>query len=327
MVYLILILCLCSSVSVYAADPVLSFPGMGVDTYVLAYPTNTNVIQMINTIGARYVRDEYNWQRAEKEKGKFIIDHRMLQYIDKLNALNIKPILILCYSNPNYSNDKTNRIGPNNAESLKQFIEYVSFMVSNFKGKVYAWEIWNEPDNQHSWKPKPNSKAYSSLVKHVAPIIRKIDPHTLIVAGAFWKPNPEFLKSLQEIDALVDVDVISFHWYTFPRPPDQGFKPNSMDLTSVRSFIQKIKSLGKRAWITELGYPTYSDAYGVSEVQQAEYLKKQLVIAANMGAEVCIIYNLIDGGLDPKNKELHFGLFRFDGTAKPAAEMLESFTK
>ena len=48
------------------------------------------------------------------------------------------------------------------------------------------------------WKPTPNSRDYSSLVKHVAPIIRKIDPHALIVAGAFWKPNPEFLKSLQE---------------------------------------------------------------------------------------------------------------------------------
>ena len=62
-----------------------------------------------------------------------------------------------------------------------------------------------------------------------------------------------------------------------------------------------------------MGYPTYSDAYGVSEVQQAEYLKKQIELAGNMGAEVCIIYDLIDDGPDPGNIGQRDGLFRQDG--------------
>ena len=163
------------------------------------------------------------------------------------------------------------------------------------------------------------------MVKHVAPIIRKIDPQALIVAGAFAFPDQKFLKSLQEENALTEVDVISFHWYTLPNPPEQGGGVH--EVNRVRSFIKGIQSLGKRPWITEMGYTTASDKDGVSEVKQAEYLKRQLELAGNMGAEVCIIYNFIDGGLDPKNKAIHFGLLRFDGTAKPAVEMLKSFNK
>jgi hypothetical protein len=297
---------------------------VGVCTHYTGGPANYNIDEMLKKVGVKFVRAEYLWRWAEKVKGKYFFDPRMQAYIDKLNTLNIKIIMILDYSNTNYTTDS--HTGPNTPELRKAFGDYVAFMVSTLKGKVYAWEIWNEPDQPGNWKPAPNSRDYSLLVKHVAPIIRRIDPKALIIALA-TKPNPDYLNSLEKGNALADVDIISIHWYTHPKPPDQGWAPIKMDLTSVRTFIQEIKRLGKRVWITEMGYPTSTDRYGVSEAQQAEYLEQQLKLASNMGAEVCIIYDLIDDGPDKGNKEHCFGLFKQDGSPKPAVSVVQSFAQ
>jgi hypothetical protein len=73
-----------------------------------------------------------------------------------------------------------------------------------------------------------------------------------------------------------------------------------------------------------MGYSTSTGKYGVLEAQQAEYMKKHLELAKNMGVEVCIIYDLIDDGPDAGNKEHRFGIFRQDGTPKPVASVLSS---
>ncbi len=320
MILLYLLLCLCLNVSAYAAEPLATLPSVGVCTHFPGYPANYKVSEMLKTLGVRLVRDELYWQRVEKVKGRFVLDPRMSKYIEELNALNVKPIMILDYSNTNYTKDS--RTGPNTPELRKAFGNYVAFMVSNLKGKVSAWEIWNEPDISSLWKPAPSSRDYSHLVNYVAPIIRRLDPQSLVIAGV-TKPDPEFLNALEKGNALADVDIISIHWYTHPKSPDQGWGP--MTLASIRSYIQKIKNLGKRVWITEMGYPTSTDKYGVSETKQAEYLQKQIILAGNMGVEVCIIYDLIDDGPDPGNKENRFGLFRQDGSPKPAVAVVQSF--
>lgn len=319
MLFLSLILCLCLSGSANAAENNGTSPMVGVQTHVMGYPANYKLTEMFKTLHSGAVREELRWQLVEKVKGKFILDPRMSKYIDDLNALNIKPVLILDYSNMNYT--KTPYVGPNTLELRKAFGDYASFMVSNLKGKVYAWEIWNEPYTQ---TPAKNFRDYNLLVKYVAPIIHRIDPQALVVAGASL-PDPQMLSDLEKANALADVDIISMHWYTYPGPPDKGYRPIYMDLASVRAFIQKAKGLGKRVWITEMGYPTSTDRYGVSEAQQAEYTKKQIELAGKMGVEVCIIYDLIDDGPDPGNLRDRHGLFRRDGSPKPAASVVPMF--
>ena len=225
--------------------------------------------------------------------------------------------MILHYGNKAYAENPYT--GPNTPEMLEAFGRYVAFMVTTFKDRVYAWEIWNEPDHSHIWQPASNSKEYSQLVNYVAPIIRKIDPGALIVAGALSGPKWEYLHSLRDSGALRAVDVVSFHWYTHPKAPDDLTAETNFN--QVRSFVAAIKGLGKRAWITEMGYPTSTDGYGVTETQQATYLQKQIELAAQMGVERCFIYDLIDDGPDNKMGD-RFGLFRLDDSAKPAVKVI-----
>ena len=68
MIFLSLILCLCLSVSAYAADPVCFSQGRGSIPMYSGVSNQYNVAQMLKNAGVSYVRDEYNWQRLKKIK-------------------------------------------------------------------------------------------------------------------------------------------------------------------------------------------------------------------------------------------------------------------
>lgn len=278
---------------------------------------NNRIMQMLKTIDARYIRDSYEWSWVEHSKGKFEIDNDFLNYISALNSNNIKPILALCYGNKLYASD--NNAGPNTKEQIEAFARYVSYLVSALKGKVYAWEIWNEPDLKNVWLPQPDIKQYTDLVKEVAPIIKKLDPQALVVAGSTSTPDGKFLYGLNQPEILANIDVISFHWYNLSAP-DKVDK----NLSPVEFFIGKVKQFGKIAWITEMGYPTSLDSEGVTEAQQAEFLTRDLKLAQKMGVDLCIIYDLQDDGPDPRNREHRFGLFHADDTPKPVVDRLKA---
>jgi serralysin len=82
---------------------------------------------------------------------------------------------------------------------------------------------------------------------------------------------------------------------------------------------------GRPLVITEGGWSTCPpDEQGVSESAQAKYTLTYLLDAALLGIKRTYLYDLSDDGQDPDFKDSvnHYGLFRFDGTAKPAATML-----
>jgi hypothetical protein len=60
---------------------------------------------------------------------------------------------------------------------FEQYIEFVSFVVSHFKGRIHAYEIWNEPGHMLP-------RDYANLVERVVPVIRDGDEDAKIIIGA-----------------------------------------------------------------------------------------------------------------------------------------------
>ena len=74
----------------------------------------------------------------------------------------------------------------------------------------------------------------------------------------------------------------------------------------------------KKVWGTEYGVPT-GGPWSVAESTQAEYVD-QAVDAwyAKAYTGPLFWYSARDTGTSPDDREQHFGLLRFDGSAKPA---------
>jgi hypothetical protein len=91
---------------------------------------------------------------------------------------------------------------------------------------------------------------------------------------------------------------------------------------------------GKPMMFTEFGYHTLVGKparqgrwQGVDEDLQAALLINGLLDAVSIGVSRTYIYQLLDGyadGAAAPDQERHFGLFRFDGSPKPAATALKA---
>jgi len=130
-------------------------------------------------------------------------------------------------------------------EDFEQYVEFVGFVVSHFKGRIYAYEVWNEPGHM-----RPG--VYADLVERVAPVIRDGDKEAKIIIGAIqgdWNNGypgyGEFQRFTVDIDYLNEllqsgvvqmVDGISWH-------PFYDNIPNDPYYQEYPDLVQGIKDL------------------------------------------------------------------------------------
>ena len=147
-------------------------------------------------LGAKYARINSGWAKTEQEKGRY--DFAWLDHVvDGMIADGVRPWVALQYGNPLYGSDY--RLGTKirnivaNPAAYEGWLRYVEATVARYRGRVRAWEIWNEPFRQ--------GKDYAELVSKTAALIRRLQPEARILVSAMdpsdqdeclarWKDEP-----------------------------------------------------------------------------------------------------------------------------------------
>ncbi len=132
---------------------------------------------------------------------------------------------------------------------------YVTNVATRYKGRIEAYQIWNEPSLLMFWRGTPDELV--ELTRRAHDIIRRIDPNALIVAAPFlprrknWEANANmYLEALARADW--PVDVFSFHGYG----GDAGNPNDHAELVrSVTSYLSlSIAPQKMQLWETEVNY-------------------------------------------------------------------------
>jgi hypothetical protein len=125
-------------------------------------------------------------------------------------------------------------------------------------------------------------------------------------------------------DVSAYVDVVNMHLYFTTTPA-------TIPVATYVANHQVFEGTGKPVWITETGISAYG---GVTVATQADVITQGLdAFAASGLIDRSYVYELLDDqqpGVTgttyvPDSSEYHFGLFAFDGSAKPAAMSFERF--
>jgi VCBS repeat-containing protein len=208
-----------------------------------------------------------------------------------------------------------------------QFAAFAGLAAARYKGKVTAWEVWNEPNGINFWQPAPNAAQYTALLKPTYLAIKAADPNAVVVAASVgsvvdfgdWLVNPvRFVSEMYAAGAAGYFDALSFHPYQYTTPFTQGGIYYESPLTQVNRIYALMVANGdgnKKIWATEYGEP--SSAAG--DANQAAYLADFLRGWRTLSfAGPAFIHTLVDNAnADPA--EASFGLFRADWTPKPSA--------
>jgi len=118
---------------------------------------------------------------------------------------------------------------------------------------VTRYEIWNEPNFGHFWRPRADPAAYGRLFEAAAASIHAVDPQAEAIVGGLFPPGAsQFIAALgaNSPDTLALANGVAFHPY--------GRGPEDV-LTHVRRVRQALRVAGHPdmgLFLNEVGWPT-----------------------------------------------------------------------
>lgn len=281
------------------------------------------VYPAIKSAGFSSFRDEIYMARVEQTKGLYSIPPGLADLdtlITKANLDGVKPLIALDYGNKFYDDGDiiTSDVG------RAAFAKYAKFVTSHYKGKIQLFEVWNEYNIGMGSSRKPRTLGtpdnYVKLLKETYMAVKSVNPTATVIAGAVCGLDDKWIDEFIKLGGLKYADAFSVHPYVIMNAPNDRPETAIGWLDNLNKKIQVANS-GKSLpiYITEMGWPTNLGKYGVSESQQSAYFTRFNLLAASR-PEIAGVwwYTLIDGGINPMDKESRFGLLNNGLSSKPA---------
>ena len=273
----------------------------------------------------RYAREEFEWNRVEPRNGYFEW-FKFDRAVAVAKARNVDVVGKLVYtadwasSAPAGTAAADVRYYP--PKDINDWNDYVRQTVNRYKDSVKVWEVWNEPNIDKYWKPAPSAAGYATLLKSANSIIKAASPDSTVLVGGLANGLPEaYMNSMISNGAGNSFDGVAVHMYVNGAP-----EPSIIDswMTGAKSYMAR-KLPGKSLWITEVGWTTCgSCTTKVSEEEQAQYLSRFMIEAANQGIKSVLWFNLRELGTSTSSID-NYGLVQKDGRLKPAYVALARF--
>ncbi|SDT02826.1 Cellulase (glycosyl hydrolase family 5) [Nocardioides scoriae] len=225
--------------------------------------------------------------------------------------------------------------------SAASYAVFAGEVAQRYRGRIAAYEIWNEPNLDLFWVA-PDPRRYRELLTGATLALQQGDPDAQVLMGGLAANDRregvvdagDFLRVACSGGACRGLDGVAYHPYTYPRTPtDPAVETPWQRMTRSTRQGPALDGLMSAAgidpsalWVTEYGAPTGgastdgSPTGAVDEAQQARILAAGVrAAAAAPQVRALMLYTWRDletGG----TVEDHFGLRRLDGSQKPAWE-------
>lgn len=257
-------------------DPYLSTIGMGIfqqQIWWFAYQA-----PLLAKAGVHWIRPwldtENTWTTIEPQEGKW--DTRALDSAVRRMEKFGQEYEFVLYGVPTWVSEKWGRRLP--LQHLPEWNRYVEKVVTQYKGKIKHFEIWNEPDSKQFEIQVNDGDAdagldgaqwYSKLAEATAKTIRKANPDA-VVDGISHAGIRDWMERFSKLDGKKSLDVVTLHSYHAPNRFLNEFKE--------RLEVLNADQFDFDCWINEFGIaafdfnPEFNSKYNTSEKRQAAVL-------------------------------------------------------
>jgi hypothetical protein len=303
-------------------------------------------LDLVRASGASMTRVDVGWASLqERGPGGFHEWHlgRLDRLVDAAEARGVKLLLTLmntpCWASTAPETEKQGCAGSWWERDVTRYApadpmayaRALAFLVERYGDRVFAWEIWNEPNHTGFWVADDPARAYVALVKAAYAAAKAADPSATIVAGSLSQSDYRFAQRLYDLGIRGSFDAFSIHPYSDDVSPlDERSYTDARysfarGVPAVREVMVRNGDGAVPLWLAESGWSTSTvrgqaaHLNGVSEADQARYLREQASLIERWSyVKVSIWFNLVDRGANRASKWDNCGLWRVDGTAKPA---------
>ena len=193
------------------------------------------------------------------------------------------------------------------------FAEFCGAVAERYKGRIAAYEVWNEPNLAREWGGQPpNPAAYVELLKACYLAIKAADPAAMVISAGLAPTEQDdemamndlkFYEGMYAAGAAPYFDLLGAHAPGYQSPPERAPADAAADpfwqsgvwvfrhVENVRGLMVAQGDGDKQIAITEMGWtsdtvnPTYS-WYAVDEATRADYLVRAFEYARGALAAV-----------------------------------------
>ena len=312
----------------HAASPGINVGGV---------PTPQNVDDIIAS-GSKYARFFVLWSDVEGTRGAFdnLLVSTYQTEFSRLNAAGVKPVVVIMGA-PSWANGSGDRFVP--PANPADFGAFTGAFAARLRGRVAAYEIWNEPDEAAFWHGSaPSVAKYAALLRASYPAIKAADPSAMVVTGPTTGNNYDWIDGLYNNGAKGSFDAVAVHTDTacLDRGPDAFYRDGGqigqysfLGYQTVHGVMAAHGDGGTPIWMTEMGWSSTTKTCsrgawagqkpgGVGEANQAAYLKEAFhCMSFDPYVQVAMWFNLQD--LGAADSEINrYGLLRADHSPKPS---------
>ena len=129
--------------------------------------------------GVGYLRCAFAWNGIEPKQGEF-----RWKFWDNFVSLaeqnHIKIIPYVAYT-PQWAARNGKDFWKQPPRKPELYADFMFQIAARYRGRVGAWEIWNEPDNKDYWTGTPDE--FAELAMLAAKRIREADPNAVLILG------------------------------------------------------------------------------------------------------------------------------------------------
>jgi len=296
-------------------------------------------LNLVSTLGATIVRIDLNWPWIEKQPGQY--DWSLYDaYAAELEKLRLRPLFILNRPNPLHGApydavvDGKRHQGaqpPATPSQIAAFARWAAAAAERYRHLDPIWEIWNEPDQEGFWPPKPDPRSYVALARETCLAIKQHVPNAFVTGPAaaqmptVWRPTKPLIQALlNDKELLTCLDALSLHTHRFGQTPETVSRDYAV-LRSTHLADWPAEIPRKPIIDTEWGDSVYRS--GISEETQARWLPRMVLINLMEQVGVTNWYCLMDTGTDDNEMEDRFGLVRSDGSLRPSFQAYQTLSR
>jgi polysaccharide biosynthesis protein PslG len=209
------------------------------------------------------------WVRMDME------DWNMSEFQDMVSRANARGLCV-------FGNIMANASGTHWADPTdhQAWANAAANEVSQLKGSVHVWEIWNE-ENTGSFWPGGNMNSFADLLHKTYLAIKAVDPNAVVISGGN-APNGDQTNPLNSVNVLKDwynwnksqgrqgssqlFDAVAHHPYSYPYNPTDPANLVGWDAFYQTLLLHQVMADpnyggptndgAKKIWGTEGGFPS-----------------------------------------------------------------------
>jgi hypothetical protein len=337
-----------------------SSPAYGIHTFLWWRPEIAQRdLGLVQELGFNWVKQSFAWRDIEGiEKGKYDWFRPDL-IVDEVERAGLK-LLVRLDRQPYWSQAPGSSLKDNKPpDDLQDFADFCAVLAGRYRGRIAAYQIWNEPNLSREWgEQPPDPAAYTALLKACYEAIKAADPAAIVVSAGLAPtgtglpaalPDGEFLQGMYDAGAAAYFDVLGVNAPGYKAPPETAPEEALANpeygggrwfafrhVEDLRAVMVANGDAAKQVAVLELGWttdqvnPEYA-WHAVTEAQQAEYLVGAYEYAAAhwrpwIGLMVAIY--IADPDWTPEaNEQWWWAITLPDGTKRPAFAALQAMPK